>query len=305
MAANAKSGPAVGPTNEALDLVAAEVNCPSGAGQLECLRRVDIYAFQTAAFNSSLNTYFTPVVDEITRYQDYNSRFAAGHYASHVPLLTGNSDQEGAIFGLVYGGENTDFDIWINSFNADSAHVPDDVLKAAYDIADFSSVSAMSGAQYGDARFFCPVDYLVDVRSTAQDTWIYRFFANYSTGLPVPGPTHGTEIPYFFGGNEAFAGIDGVTAEQQALADFQNDWFVSWLKNPTAGPGWDKATPHSGPVGKLGMPGNDLVVEIGNTADFNAKCQKVYDPYLPKYPIIQSVLGGVVDLVEGIIGKSS
>ncbi|KAH7397172.1 Alpha/Beta hydrolase protein [Pyrenochaeta sp. MPI-SDFR-AT-0127] len=305
MAANAKSGPAVGPTNEALDLVAKEVNCPVGEGQLKCLREVDIYAFQTAAFNSSLNTYFTPVVDEITRYQDYASRFAAGNYASHVPLLTGNSDQEGAIFGLVYGGENTDFDTWINSFNADVAQIPDDVLKAAYNIADFPSVSAMSGAQYGDARFFCPVDYFIDIRSEKQDTWAYRFFANYPNGLPVPGPTHGTEIPYFFGGNECFAGINDVAAEQQALADFQNDWFVSWLKDPTAGPGWDKVKPRGGPIAKLGVPGNQLVVERGNTADFNTRCQKAYNPYLPKYPVIQSVLTGVADLIEGMIGTSS
>ncbi|KAF2830751.1 acetylcholinesterase precursor [Ophiobolus disseminans] len=304
MAANAKSGPAVGPTNEALDLVAKEVNCPSGEGQLECLRKVDIYAFQTAAFNSSLNTYFTPVVDEITRYQDYAKRFAAGRYASHVPLLTGNSDQEGAIFSLVYGNENADFGKWINSFNADVAQIPDDVLTAAYNIADFPSVSAMSGAQYGDARFFCPVDYLIDLRSTKQDTWAYRFFTNYATGLPVPGPTHGTEIPYFFGGNENFAGLNGVTAEQQAFADFQNDWFVSWLKNPKAGPGWDQVTPRSGPVAKIGVPGNDLAIEIGNTADFNPRCQKVYNPNLPAYPVVQSVLSGAVSLAEGLIGNT-
>jgi carboxylesterase type B len=305
MSANAKSGPAVGPTNEALDIVAKEVGCASGNGQLECLRKVDVYAFQTSAFNATLNTYFTPVIDEITRYRDYESRFAAGKYASHVPLLTGNSDQEGAIFGLVYGSENSDFNTWINTFDADVAQIPDDILKAAYDVSDYSSVSAMSGAQYGDARFFCPVDYLRDLRSTAQDTWTYRFFANanYPTGLPVPGPTHGTEIPYFFGGNEAFAGINGVTAQQQALADFQNDWFVSWIKNPAAGPGWNKATPRSGPLAKLGVPGKDLTVEVGNTADFNARCQSVYDPYLPKYPVIQSVLGGAIDLVEGVIGN--
>jgi carboxylesterase type B len=301
MSANAKSGPAVGPTNEALDLVAKEVNCPSGKGQLECLRKVDIYAFQTAEFNSTLNTLFTPMVDEITRYQSYESRLAAGNYASHVPLLTGNSDQEGAIFGLVYGNQNTNFSEWIDTFNADVAYIPDNVLEAAYNIADFSSVSAMSGAQYGDARFFCPVDYLIDLRSEKQDTWAYRFFANYPTGLPVPGPTHGTEILYFFGGNECFAGIQGVTAEQQAVADFQNDWFVSWLKNPAAGPGWDKATPRSGPIAKLGLPGNDLAVVTGNTADFNAKCQKVYDPSLPKYPVVQSVLTGMMDLFEGVI----
>jgi carboxylesterase type B len=291
MAANAKSGPAVAPTNQALDLVAKEVGCPTGSGQLDCLREVDMYAFQTAAFNGTLNTYFTPVVDETTRYQDYASRFAAGKYASHVPLLTGNSDKEGAAFGFVYGSENTDFNTWINTFDADSAHVPDDALKAAYNVSDFASVSDMSGAQYGDARFFCPVDYLTDLRSQKQDTWAYRFLGNYSNvlGLPVAAPTHGTEIPFFFGGNDCFAGVDGVTPQEQALADFQNDWFVSWIKNPAAGPGWDKATPKSGPIAKLGVPGDELTIQVGNTADFNARCQKVYDPNLPKYPIIQDV----------------
>jgi carboxylesterase type B len=305
MAANAKSGPAVGPTNEALDLVAKEVGCATGKGQLECLRKVDMYAFQTEAFNATLNTYFTPVVDEKTRYQDYASRFAAGNYASHVPLLTGNSDKEGALFGLVYGSENADFSAWLSTFNADVAEIPKDLIEAAYDIADYSTVSEMSGAQYGDARFFCPVDHFIDMRSETQDTWSYRFLGNYSNLLPLPVayPTHGAEISFFFGGNGAFAGIEGVTAEQQALADFQNDWFVEFIKNPAAGPGWDKATPRSGPIAKLGVPGNELAVEIGNTADFNARCQTVYNPFLPKYPVIQSVLSGAMDMVEGVIGN--
>jgi carboxylesterase type B len=274
-----------------LDIVAKEVGSSTGAGQLDCLRKVDLYAFQTEAFNATLNTYFTPVVDEITRYQDYASRFSAGKYASHVPLLTGNADKEGAVFGLVYGNENTDFDVWINSFNADSAHVPDDVLKAAYNPADFESTSAMSGAQYGDARFFCPVDYLLNVRSEKQSTWTYRFMGNYPNvvPLPVPAPTHGTEIPFFFGGNENFALVQNVTPEQQALADFTNDWFVSWIKNPAAGPNWAKAKPQSGPLAKLGVSGNELAIEVGNTADFNGRCQKAYNPFLPAYPVIQSV----------------
>ncbi|KAL5118537.1 hypothetical protein ACEQ8H_003552 [Pleosporales sp. CAS-2024a] len=289
MSANAKSGPAVAPTNEALDLVAAQVNCPTGTGQLACLRKVDVYAFQTAAFNASLNTYFTPNIDNQTRYRDYAARFAAGGYASHVPLLTGNSDQEGAIFGLVYGSENANFSQWINTYDADIANVPDSVLEAAYKSANYSSVSAMSGAQYGDARFFCPVDYLINLRSAKQNTWAYRFFDQYPTGLPVSGPTHGTEIPYFFGGNEAFAGISGVTQAQQAMADFQNNWFVAWIKNPAAGPGWAKVTRTRGPLAKIGVPGNDTAIEMANSADFNARCEKVYDPYLAAYPVIQSV----------------
>ena len=212
MSANAESGPAVAPQNQALDIVAAEVGCPTGQGQLACMRNVSIYDIQTSNFNSTYNTWFTPAVDEITRYQDYESRFAAGKYASHVPLLTGNSNLEGALFGLVYGGINTDFTAWLDTFEADVAQIPKDDLEAAYNISDFASVSAMSGAQYGDARFFCPVDYLQDLRSSSQDTWSYRFFGNYPNvyGLPVDAPTHGTEIPFFLGGNECFPIPDGA-----------------------------------------------------------------------------------------------
>ncbi|KAL1592856.1 hypothetical protein SLS60_011273 [Paraconiothyrium brasiliense] len=274
MAANAKSGPAVAPVNEALDIVAAEVGCSTGKGQLDCLRKVDVYAFQTANFNATYNTWFTPAVDEITRYQNYEARFKAGKYASHVPLLTGNSNYEGALFGLVYSGENTNFTKWINTFDADVAEIPDNKLLAAYNQADYDTVSEMSGAQYGDARFFCPVDYLLDLRSTKQNTWIYRFFANYSQGLPVKAPTHGAEIAFFFGGNEVFEGQD-VAAADQALADYQNNWFVEWIKNPTAGPGWNKASPKQGTLAKLGVPGNALAIELASTSDYNGKCQSV------------------------------
>ncbi|KAH6638845.1 Alpha/Beta hydrolase protein [Boeremia exigua] len=300
MSANAKSGPAVAPVNQALDIVAAEVGCPVGKGQLECMRSVDFFDIETEKFNATYNTWFTPAIDEITRYQDYESRLAAGKYASHVPLLTGNSDGEGAIFSLVYGAENSDFDAWLGTFDADVAHIPKDVLLAAYNAADYATVSQMSGAQYGDARFFCPVDYLQDLRSTKQDTWAYRFFGDYANvvGAPVSAPTHGTEIPFFLGGNECFDAISGVTQAQQALADYQNDWFVAWIKNPSAGPGWSKVSPKKGTIAKLGVPGNELAIGLASTSDYNGRCQSAYNPYLAKYPVVQSVAGSA-----GLIGN--
>lgn len=290
MSANALSGPAYAPINEALDTVAAEVGCPIGAGQLDCLRDVDVFAFQTADFNSTYNTWFTPVIDNITRHRDYAARLEAGNYASHVPLLTGTSNGEGTIFSLVYGFENTDFASWINTFDADSAHIPDCKLLAAYPADDFASESLRSGIQYGDARFNCPVDYLTDLRSAAQDTWVYRFFGAYDNVVGPPGtaPTHGTEVPFFHGGNECFSALDGVTDAQQALADSIHGWFVEWIKDPAAGPGWDQVTPKSGPLVKLGVPGDELSRIPGSTGDFNARCQSVYNPRFPEYPVVQS-----------------
>ncbi|KAK8053199.1 hypothetical protein PG996_012500 [Apiospora saccharicola] len=291
MSANAVSGPAYAPSNAALDVVAAEVGCGTGPGQLECLRAVDALAMQTAFFNATAHTWFTPVIDDVTRFADYPARLAAGAYASHVPLLTGNSAGEGTIFSLVYAAENADFADWIATFDADSAHVPAAALRAAYDTADFATESLRSGAQYGDARFNCPVDYFVDLRGAAQATWEYRFYGAYDNVVGVPGtaPTHGTEIPFFLGGNECFASLQGVTAAQQALADAIHAWFVAWIKDPAAGPGWEQVKPGGdGALVKLGVPGDELARVPGSASGHNARCQAVYKPLFPEYPVVQN-----------------
>ncbi|KAI6619551.1 hypothetical protein MCOR14_010423 [Pyricularia oryzae] len=294
MSANTMSGPAFAPADQGLDKMAAELGCPSAAagGQIECLRKVDAEAFMTTQFSGFLNTVFTPVIDDKTRHSDYAARFAAGQYASHVPLLTGLSDGEGTIFSLVYGAENGNFSEWIRSFDADVAQLDPAVLEAAYPPADFASESLRSGALYGDARFNCPVDYYVDLRSEVQPTWAYRFFAKYDNVVGVPGtaPTHGTEVPFFHGGNECFAGLSGVTPAQQALADSIHDMFVAWIKDPAAGPGWDRVKPKAGPLVKLGVPGDELSRIPGETGEFNARCQAVYNPKFPEYPVVQSIL---------------
>ncbi|KAF4460610.1 acetylcholinesterase precursor, partial [Fusarium albosuccineum] len=301
MSANAMSGPGYAPTNEALNAVAEEVGCPKGKGQLDCLREVDVYAFQTANFNSTFNTWFTPVIDEITRHSNYAARFSRGQYASHVPMLTGTSDGEGTIFSLVYGAENSDFSSWINTFDADVAHIPDKLLLNAYKSSDYESEALRSGAQYGDARFNCPVDYLLDLRSRQQNTWVYRFFGAYDNvvGPPNTAPTHGTEVPFFHGGNECFDSLSGVTEAQQALADSIHNWFVAWIKNPSAGPGWNKVSGLSGEIVKLGVPGNELARLNASRQQYNGVCQAVYNPAFSRYPVVQSV----EDLVKNLLGS--
>jgi hypothetical protein len=286
MSANAASGPGYAPMNVGLDALASEVGCKKGNGQLACLRSKSIYDLETTSFNSTSNTWFTPTVDGITRWSvsDYKARFKAGLYPTHVPLLTGNSNGEGTIFGLVYSGENTNFSSWIETFDADVAHIPHDVLLDAYNASDYSTVSLESGAQYGDARFDCAVDYLVDLRSSSQDTWSYRWFGAYDNVVGVSGtaPTHGTEIPFFLGGNECFSSLTNVTTAQQKLADYTNNWFVAWIKNPSKGPGWDKVKPVNGVVMKLGVPGNEKALVKGQTGDYNGICQSVSVPTTPQ-----------------------
>lgn len=290
MSANALSGPAFAPRNVGLDVVASEVGCPSSqqGGQLECLRSVSFEELETVYFNSTSNTWFTPVIDEITRFSGYAARFEAGRYASHVPLLTGNSAGEGNIFSLVYSAENSNFSNWIDTFNADSKHIPRETLLSAYSHNDAND-SLVSGTQYGEARFDCPVDYMVDLRSASQKTWEYRFFGQYDNVVGVPGtaPTHGTEVPFFLGGNECFEKLENVTAAQQALADSIHDWFVAWIKDPEVGPGWAQASAVDGPVGYLGVPGDELSQIEAVTRVHNRRCQEVYKPWFGEYPVVQ------------------
>jgi carboxylesterase type B len=280
MSANSKSGPAYAPTGVALDALAAEVGCGTGSGQLDCLREVDLYDLETAYFNSTTNPWFCPAIDDITRFSNYEARYQAGQYPSHVPLITGNSNGEGTIFSIVYGAENTDFASWINTFDADVAHIPDDVLLAAYNASDFTTVSLESGTQYGDARFDCAVDYLLDLRSAQQNTWLYRFFGAYDNVVGVPGtaPTHGTEIPFFLGGNECFSALSNVTDAEQALADSINDWFVEWIKGPAKGPGWEMVS-EGGVVALLAVPGNETEVLLGDKGEYYGICESVSCPF--------------------------
>lgn len=296
LSANAKSGPAYAPSGVALAQVAEDVQargvtleCDARNPTLDCLRKVDTYTLQTSHFNSTTNTWFSPVVDNITRYSDYEDRYAQGKFPTSVPLLVGNSDREGKLFAKVYSAENTKFSYWINTFDADLAYVPDDELLNAYNIADYDSVSDMSGASYGDARFFCPTDYMIDLRASSQPVWVYRWFGQYDNVLGAGlAASHSSEVPFFHGGNECFSKLSNVTSAEQALADNMNDLLVAWVKNPMAGPGWDRASPENGPLAKIGVPGNELEIEMGTTGEYNGRCQGVYKKYIPGYPVIQN-----------------
>lgn len=128
------------------------------------------------------------------------------------------------------------------------------------------------------------------MRSAEQRTWEYRFFGEYDNVVGVAGtaPTHGTEVPFFLGGNECFEKLENVTEAQQALADSINDWFVEWIKDPQAGPGWEQASAVDGAVVYLGVPGDELSRIEASAGMHNGRCQAVYKPYFGDYPVVSA-----------------
>jgi hypothetical protein len=95
-------------------------------------------------------------------------------------------------------------------------------------------------------------------------------------------------VPFFHGGNECFSLLDGVTDAEQQLADYMNSWFVAWIKNPSAGPGWEQAKPVDGPLARVGVPGHEEDIVTSTTGAYNGRCQKVYKPNYPNYPVVWS-----------------
>ncbi|KAF2140317.1 uncharacterized protein K452DRAFT_319823 [Aplosporella prunicola CBS 121167] len=290
MSANAQSGPNYAPENVGIETIMADVSAATGQTitTLDQLRNVSIYDIESSTFNSTQNVWFAPIVDNITRWADLPARYKAGNFPKSLPMIVGNSDQEGAIFQYAYAAEVGDFDTWINTYDADLAFIPDEELLAAYNSSEFSSEKLMSADSYADARFWCATDYLLDLRASTNPTWAYRWFGNYDNVLPVPGlgPSHGSEVPFFHGGNQCFEAVSDVTDAEQKLADYMNDMLVAWIKNPSAGPGWDKATPVSGPLAKFGVEDSELETLIGDTADYNARCQNLYKKHYPSYPVV-------------------
>nr|XP_031860892.1 uncharacterized protein CI109_003618 [Kwoniella shandongensis]KAA5527964.1 hypothetical protein CI109_003618 [Kwoniella shandongensis] len=276
------SGPGYAPEQVGFDVLAESFNCPIDdlSAQLDCLRNasplslVTVDEIFTANFSDSgAETWFVPLIDGHTRFDDYEDRFRKGKYPKEVPVLTGNVANEATLFGLVVypASQTTPFSHWINTFNADAAHIPDDQLLSRYPDSDYSSSALQSGQLYANMRFYCAIDYMVDLRAELDNHYRYRFAGNYSSqnGYPALGACHGCELPYIFKTyNRTLA-----TGIQPQLADKLHEIWVKFAKNPSDGPGWAPVTQHDGPIALLGSAEAPLETVVQNSSDYNRICQ--------------------------------
>lgn len=71
-----------------LEAISVNQSCPTGAGQLDCLREKDGLALQAILLSSG--NQFQPVIDNITVFKDYVKQTREGKTA-RVPLLIGTN----------------------------------------------------------------------------------------------------------------------------------------------------------------------------------------------------------------------
>lgn len=64
------------------------------------MRKKSLDELMTTNFNNTYQTWFAPVIDEYTRFRDYDGRYREGGLAKHVPVLVGTVDQEETVSGV-------------------------------------------------------------------------------------------------------------------------------------------------------------------------------------------------------------
>ncbi|KAI5785859.1 carboxylesterase [Geopyxis carbonaria] len=273
MSANANSGPAVAPAGVGLAALAAEHGC-STTDPLPCLRALPAATLATSAFNSTYNTWFAPSLSPATRKSP--ATFATAP-RPRIPLLVGSAAAEGFVFQFVYGAIATPLSSWIRTFDADVAHIP----AAANLTSHYPNTAAGAGEMYGDARFSCPTEHLVNLRAAGQKVWQYRWLG---AGAPA---SHGSEVPFWHGGgvNFADAGV-AASADMQTAADSMVGALVKFVKAPAQGPGWEQTS--AGEEGALALLGGETPGEVGaaQRGDYNGICKELYEPYMEDYPVL-------------------
>ncbi|KAJ7471024.1 sterol esterase [Mycena latifolia] len=198
-------------------LVAAN-NCTHAADTLACLKRVPFDMFMatvnhtTNRFSySSVQNIWRPRVDEDVIVQNPLVSVAKGHYAK-VPIMTGDSDDEGTLFSLSNSNitTNDEFLAYIHSNYLPSATpteianlsvlYPDDPAKGA----PFNTGSANQltpefkrlAAFQGDWIFLGGRRFFLEHASTTQNAWSWLNKREKST--PFLGSYHGSDQDIWF-----------------------------------------------------------------------------------------------------------
>ncbi|CCM05063.1 uncharacterized protein FIBRA_07269 [Fibroporia radiculosa] len=211
------------------DILVENTNCTDAEDTLECLRYAPYEALIDAVQLTpnvydyqSLDFAWVPRIDNDLFSRSPQKSYQLGLYA-HIPLLTGDCDDEGTLFSLTSVNVTTDaeFLTYIQTFFVSGA--TDEQLQAiaeAYpqDPADGSPFGTGNNytlsPQYkriaafqGDWEFQAPRRFTLGIASKSQNTWAYR----YSRGdnYPYLGSYHSSDLPEFFTDVD-YIGMDAI-----------------------------------------------------------------------------------------------
>ncbi|KAJ7595783.1 sterol esterase, partial [Mycena floridula] len=218
---------------EAFDAIVRGTNCTGSKDSIECLRKVPfetlwpvINGTSTDFFSFSGNDFvWRPTVDGDTLKSGALCTVAQGRFAN-IPIISGNSDDEGTIFALPSLNVTTDaeFLVYEKTFvlpGATSAQIQD-VAKAypsdpslgsPFNTGDNNTLTPefkRMSAIFGDVAFQGPRRHLVQASSPRQKTWSWLNKRGKST--PNLGAFHSSDVGgiWFNADKDNLFGIDAL-----------------------------------------------------------------------------------------------
>ncbi|KAJ7633583.1 Alpha/Beta hydrolase protein [Mycena polygramma] len=182
--------------------VGAQLGCPLGAGQIDCLRDVPWQDIEALLASNVSIPLFQPIPDERIVFSDYQARYAEAALA-HVPAIIGTNAHE---------------------LNAVTPHVPGVPFNATF-VDDLANTT-----------FLCTAAATARSRQAhGRTTFRYRYDGNFSNISPpeFPGAYHAAELPLLFGTAGKFHGAS--TAYEDLVGEKLQDLWLAFARDPEHG----------------------------------------------------------------------
>ncbi|KAH8084353.1 carboxylesterase [Cristinia sonorae] len=281
------------PLNDQISKIARNFSCPTGHGQLDCLRKQSGVDLQKVLL--ATGTQFQPVTDNITIFKDFVKLTKEGRTA-RIPLLVGTNKDEGT---LIVEGEPTaylsDIVAYSKSNNLNFPFANLSTLESLYPVPSsaFPTAFNATAAMWRDAHMLCLAHNLATQRTSALGlkVWRYRFdlVANNlnSRGVRI-GTFHGEDIRFVMGTWRTIVlspPFVPATPEEIRVSDIMVDAWTNFIKDPEKGPqtsGWKLYDPRD--TTSIAILGNSLTgAEPGDHVSIDSSCA-YWNTILPIFP---------------------
>ncbi|KAF9262533.1 carboxylesterase [Marasmius fiardii PR-910] len=279
--------------NSQLSIIASSLSCPTGTGELDCLRKVPGEDLRRVLL--ATGTQFQPVIDNITVFKDYVKQTRERRTAQ-VPLLIGTNKDEGT---LIVEGEPTaylsDIAQYSKSNNLNFPFADLFILQSLYPVPSsaFPTAYNASAAIWRDAHMLCLASNLAKWRTTTLSlpVWRYRFdlvAGNLNSRGTRIGTFHGSDIRFVMGTWRTIVlspPFVEATPDEIKVSDLMVEGWTNFIKNPTLGPsipGWRKYD-FEDPKTLAILGKSTTSVEAGDHRAVDAPCD-YWNTILPIYP---------------------
>jgi carboxylesterase type B len=192
----------------------SNLGCPNSTSDasIKCIRSKSTNEILDAITGlggvSSLTSGFGPTVDNVTIFNDYLARGAAGDFA-RIPMLLGNNDHESGFFEL-------------NALGSGFPLTPT-LLALLKDVADVAFTCGDSVAAIFRTRAHISV-------------WRYRYYGDFPNTRIFPGigAYHTSEIFTLFGTSAVVTG-EADTVSQKTLGNYMRAAWATFARDPWFG----------------------------------------------------------------------